>query len=128
MFSDSSGSDDREEDPAEYQTVAHENEIEVAAASEALIPSTRVQMDGSVTVHRKHRKITARGLGGTSRKKKQGILILKELKKSNETLEQKLRKTDKKIRNMEDKLKCATSISKGKSSHVPNGVRVINLQ
>ena len=75
-------------------------------------------MDGLVTVHRKYRKITVSGRG-TSRTKKQGIAILKELKKSNKTFI--------KIQNMEDKLRCATSISKGKSSHVPNGVRVINL-
>lgn len=121
VFSDSTS----EGDGREYQRVAYETEP--PAAAEALIPSTRVQMDGSVTVHRKHRKITVRGLG-TSHKKKQSVLILKELKKSNEALAQKLRKTEKKILNMEDKLRCATSINKGKSSRVPNGVRVINIQ
>ena len=128
IFSDSSCSEcnDREDDQDRHQTTEHENEADEEVSTEALIPSTRVQMDGSITVHRKHRKITTRGLRTLeSRKKKKSISILKELKRTNETLEQKLRKTDKRIRNMEDKLKCATSINKGKSSHVPNGVRVI---
>ena len=49
VFSDSSECNDREDD-WEYLTVAHENETEAAAAG-SLIPSTHIQMDGSVTVH-----------------------------------------------------------------------------
>ena len=61
-----------------------------------------------------HRKIIARGLRASH---KTGS-ALKELKKSNETMTQKIKKMEKKIRNME---RCE------KASYIPNGVRV-NLE
>ena len=54
VFSD--GTSCSESDDREDQRVA-KNETEPPAAAEALIPSTRIQMNGSITVHRKHRKI-----------------------------------------------------------------------
>lgn len=123
LFSDGSNeSDDHQRSQTSWPVAVDENEEPPGGLCLSLIPSTRVQRDGSVTVHRKHRKITRTAGLETSRK---SVSILKELKKSNETLTQKLKKTEKKIRKMEDRLKDATRISKGKSSCVPNGVRVI---
>ena len=92
-------------------------------AAEALLPpKTQVEINGRVKMHRKHRKITARGLRAAH---KTGVL--KELKKSNETMTQKIKKMEKKIRNMERCEKTHHTSIKGKASHIPNGVRV-NLE
>ena len=66
---------------------------------EALLPpETQVETNGRVKIHRKHRKITARGLRASH---KTGS-ILKELKKSNETMTQKLQKMEKKFKIWKD--------------------------
>ena len=100
--------------------VTQENEKPPGESPESLIPSTSVQANGSVTVHRKHRKIVA----SSSRRKMKNVSALKELKHSNKSLAEKLKKTEKRIRKMEDRLR-ATRTNKGKSSYVPNGVKVI---
>ena len=99
LYSDSSAIESDRDDRQSSQSsqtpvVVDENDSEEPLCL-SLIPSSRILRDGSVTVHRKHSKITAGP--GTSRKKKQSVSILKELKKSNETLAQKLKKREKKM-------------------------------